>query len=40
MLLQSDEKHAEELMQEAKHDVQMRWHQYRELAKQLDQKGS
>ncbi len=32
MLLQSDEKRAEELMQDAKHDVQVRWQQYRELA--------
>ena len=30
MLLQSDEKRAEELMQLAKHDVQARWQQYRE----------
>jgi len=32
MLLQSDEKRAEELMQLAKHDVQARWQQYREMA--------
>ena len=38
MLLQSDEKRAEELMQAAKHDVQARWHQYRELAEQPDHK--
>ena len=38
MLLQSDEKRAEELMQAAKHDVQARWHQYRELAGQPDHK--
>jgi len=36
MLLQSDEKHAEELMQAAKRDVQARWHQYRDLAEQSD----
>jgi pyruvate-ferredoxin/flavodoxin oxidoreductase len=34
MLLQSDEKRAEELMQAAKHDVQARWQQYRELAEE------
>jgi len=34
MLLQSDEKRAEELMQDAKHDVQVRWQQYRELAEE------
>jgi pyruvate-ferredoxin/flavodoxin oxidoreductase len=34
MLLQSDEKRAEELMQLAKHDVQARWQQYRELAEE------
>ncbi len=34
MLVQSDEKHAEELMQAAKHDVQARWQQYRELAEE------
>jgi len=32
MLLQSDEKRAEELMQAAKHDVQVRWQQYHQLA--------
>ena len=34
MLLQSDEKRAEALMQLAKHDVQARWQQYRELAEE------
>ncbi len=34
MLLQSDEKRAEELMQAAKHDVQARWQHYRELAEE------
>jgi pyruvate-ferredoxin/flavodoxin oxidoreductase len=34
MLLQSDEKRAEELMQAAKHDMQARWQQYRELAEE------
>jgi len=34
MLLQSDEKRAEELMQAAKHDVQARWQQFRELAEE------
>ncbi len=34
MLVQSDEKRAEELMQSAKHDVQVRWHHYQELAEQ------
>jgi pyruvate-ferredoxin/flavodoxin oxidoreductase len=34
MLLQSDEKRAEELMLAAKHDVQARWQQYRELAEE------
>ncbi|HET8851320.1 MAG TPA: hypothetical protein VFN02_02255, partial [Ktedonobacteraceae bacterium] len=32
MLVQSDEKRAEELMQAAKHDVQVRWQQYHQLA--------
>jgi pyruvate-ferredoxin/flavodoxin oxidoreductase len=34
MLLQSDEKRAEALMQAAKRDVQARWQQYRELAEE------
>ncbi len=34
MLLQSDEKRAEELMQAAKHDVQVRWQQYQQLAEE------
>jgi pyruvate-ferredoxin/flavodoxin oxidoreductase len=34
MLLQSDEKRAEELMQAAKHDVHARWQHYRELAEE------
>lgn len=32
MLLQSDEKRAEELMERAKHNVQARWEQYHELS--------
>jgi hypothetical protein len=32
MLLQSNEQRAEELLQQAKHDVQERWNQYHQIS--------
>ncbi len=39
MLLQSDEKRAEDLLQLAKHDIQMTWNRYRQMVDLLEHKS-